>query len=106
VDMIRALGADEVIDFTRDDFIRGGTRYDFILDVASTRSLRECKRVLTATGVYWLIGHDHFGRAHGRILGSMPRFFGLMARLPFDDHLPTFKFKMPSPQDHVAGLTA
>src|SRR5262249_1635608 len=69
LDMIRALGADEVIDFTRDDFIRGGTRYDFILDVASTRSLRECKRVLTATGVYWLIGHDHFGRAHVRILG-------------------------------------
>lgn len=73
LEMIRSLGADHVIDFTQADFTRRDERYDLILDVASTLSLHDCKRVLTPEGIYVFIGHDHIGRARGRFLGSVPR---------------------------------
>src|SRR2546422_60059 len=41
VDMVRAIGADEIIDYTREDFTRTGQRYDLILDVAAHRYLEE-----------------------------------------------------------------
>ena len=106
LEMIRLLGADEAIDYTRSDFTRGPDRYDLILDVASTLSLSDCKRVLTPHGIYVFVGHDHFGRARGRILGSVPHFFGLIARGRFDDHLPKPNSARPSKQDTMATLQA
>ena len=50
VDMVRSLGADHVIDYTREDFARGGERYDVIFDNVENRSLADCRRVLTPTG--------------------------------------------------------
>lgn len=44
VDMVRALGADHVIDYTREDFTRSGERYDLILDMIGNHSLSECRR--------------------------------------------------------------
>jgi NADPH:quinone reductase-like Zn-dependent oxidoreductase len=52
VDRIRALGADEVIDYTAQDFVAGGARFDVMLDLVGNRSLRDCRRVLTPGGVY------------------------------------------------------
>lgn len=49
-DMVRALGADHVIDYTREDFTLGDLRYDVILDNVENRSLSECRRVLTPNG--------------------------------------------------------
>ncbi len=46
VEMVRSLGADEVIDYTKEDFTRGGRRYDLILDVAASGSLSARLRVL------------------------------------------------------------
>ena len=43
-DMVRRLGADEVIDYTTEDYTKGGKQYDWILDVAGTRSIFECRR--------------------------------------------------------------
>jgi NADPH:quinone reductase-like Zn-dependent oxidoreductase len=80
LDFIRRLGADRAIDYTSEDFTRGVERYDLILDVASTSSLSHCKRVLTPTGRYCLIGHDHFGTASGRVFGSIPRMISYMLR--------------------------
>ena len=54
--MARSLGADEVIDYTRQDFTRGGQRYDLILDVAANRPLSDCRRVLLPTGVLVIVG--------------------------------------------------
>ncbi len=88
LEMIRSLGADHVIDYTREDFTRQGQRYDLILDVASNLSLGRCKGSLTPEGVYLVIGHDHFGKAKGRLLGSIPRMLGLMALSLFVRHLP------------------
>jgi NADPH:quinone reductase-like Zn-dependent oxidoreductase len=106
LEMLESLGADHVIDYTQTDFTRGDERYDLIMDVASTLSLSDCKRVLTPTGIYVFIGHDHFGRARGRILGSVPRFFGLIARGRFDDHLPNLDSERPTKRETMSILTA
>jgi len=56
VDMVRSLGADHVIDYTKEDFTKGEQRYDVILDNVTNRSLLECRRVLTPKGKYIMIG--------------------------------------------------
>src|SRR4051812_12379942 len=50
VDMIRSIGADQVIDYTKDDFSQTGQRYDVMLDLVGTRSLSACLRMLTPRG--------------------------------------------------------
>ena len=50
VEMVRSLGADHVIDYTREDFTHGGPRYDLIFDNVENRSLRDCRRALAAGG--------------------------------------------------------
>lgn len=80
LELIRSLGADRVLDHTRDDFTRGGERYDLIIDIPGNRPFPECRRVLAEDGAYVLIGHDAYGRAGRRWLGSLPKFAGLAAR--------------------------
>lgn len=50
IDMVRSIGADQVIDYTQDDFTEGDRRYDLILDNVGSRSLSETRRALTPTG--------------------------------------------------------
>jgi NADPH:quinone reductase-like Zn-dependent oxidoreductase len=52
VEMVRALGADHVIDYTREDFARSGKSYDLILDNVADRSFSECRRALTPGGLH------------------------------------------------------
>jgi NADPH:quinone reductase-like Zn-dependent oxidoreductase len=56
VELVRSLGADHVVDYTREDFTRGGRRYDLLLDVAGSRSWSDCKRVLGEDATLVLIG--------------------------------------------------
>jgi len=56
VEMVRSIGADEVIDYTRQDFTRSGQRYDLIFDVAANHSLSACRRVLTPNGILVMVG--------------------------------------------------
>jgi NADPH:quinone reductase-like Zn-dependent oxidoreductase len=56
VDMVRSLGADHVIDYTKEDFTKGAQRYDLILDNVANHSLLECRRALKPQGIYVLIG--------------------------------------------------
>jgi len=51
MDLLRSIGADQVIDYTTADFTESGERYDFILDNVSNRSLTELRRALTPTGM-------------------------------------------------------
>jgi NADPH:quinone reductase-like Zn-dependent oxidoreductase len=104
LETVRSLGADRVLDYTREDFTRAGERYDLILDVPGNHSLSECLRALAPDGRYVLIGHDGFGDAAGRWLGSLPRFIGLMARSPFVRQLPRVRFSMPSKRESMAVL--
>jgi NADPH:quinone reductase-like Zn-dependent oxidoreductase len=104
LDMVRSLGANHVVDYTREDFTRGTERYDLIFDVASNLSLSDCRRALTPAGTYVFIGHDHFGKARGRILGSLPRALGLMALSPFVRQLPTPDWSNPRQSEAMAAL--
>jgi NADPH:quinone reductase-like Zn-dependent oxidoreductase len=80
LESISALGADRVIDYTKEDFTKGAERFDLIFDVATTLSVEDCERVLTPTGLHWMIGHDHYGKASGRVFGSIPRLVRFMVR--------------------------
>jgi NADPH:quinone reductase-like Zn-dependent oxidoreductase len=64
-DLVWSLGADHVIDYTRDDFTESGRRYDFILDNAASQSLAAYRRALTSRGT--LISNHGVGA--GRLLG-------------------------------------
>ena len=50
------MGADEVIDYTREDFVQSRQRYDLLLDIAGNRSLSDCRRVLKEAGKCVLVG--------------------------------------------------
>lgn len=52
VELVRSLGADEVIDYTKSDFVKGGARFDVLMDMAGNRALSDCKRVLNVGGRY------------------------------------------------------
>ena len=86
--MVRSLGADEVIDYTKEDFTRREQRYDLILDVASSRSLSDCRRVMAPTGILVVVGAANGGRRMlpivARLLAAavMSRF-GSKKMLPF-----------------------
>jgi NADPH:quinone reductase-like Zn-dependent oxidoreductase len=62
LDTVRSLGADEVIDYTREDFAQTGQRYDVMLDLVGTRSLSDCRRALTPRGTYVVVGVKDMGR--------------------------------------------
>jgi NADPH:quinone reductase-like Zn-dependent oxidoreductase len=78
VELVRSLGADEVIDYRTADFTRHGRRYDLVLDVAGSRSVWACRRVLTRKGTFVVVG----GPA-GRWLQPADRMFAAMAAAPF-----------------------
>ncbi len=52
VELVRSIGADHVIDYTQEDFTRGGPRYDLILDQVANHSLSDCRRALTPEGIH------------------------------------------------------
>lgn len=61
VELVRSLGADHIVDYTREDFartdfVRSGGRYDVLLDLVGNRSLADCRRVLTPNGTLLLSG--------------------------------------------------
>jgi NADPH:quinone reductase-like Zn-dependent oxidoreductase len=69
IDAVRALGADQVVDYTREDFAGGEHRYDVILDIGGNRRLSDLRRNLTARGTLVIVG----GEADGRWLGGTDR---------------------------------
>ncbi|MGH3330044.1 MAG: NAD(P)-dependent alcohol dehydrogenase [Nocardioidaceae bacterium] len=69
VDMVRSLGADRVIDYTRDDFADGEQRYDVILDIGGNSSLSRLRRALEPKGTLVITG----GETGGRWLGGYDR---------------------------------
>ena len=69
VEMVRSIGADHVIDYTRDDFAEGEQRYDLILDIGGNSSLSRLRRALTPKGTLIITG----GETDGRWLGGTDR---------------------------------
>ncbi len=62
VEMVRSLGADHVIDYTRDDFADGKRRYDVILDIGGNATLSRLRRALTLQGTLVIAGGETDGR--------------------------------------------
>lgn len=67
VDMVRSIGADNVIDYTQEDFTQGKERYDFILDNVANHSLSETRRALTSNGML----QSNNGTSGGRWFGTL-----------------------------------
>jgi NADPH:quinone reductase-like Zn-dependent oxidoreductase len=56
LEMVSSIGADHVVDYTRDDFTRGGRRYDLMLDMIGNHSLSSCRDALTPSGTFVMLG--------------------------------------------------
>jgi NADPH:quinone reductase-like Zn-dependent oxidoreductase len=105
LDLVRSVGADRLIDYTKEDFTRGGGRYDLIFDIPGNHPYAQCRRALTPQGRYVLIGHDLFGGRGRRVLGrGLPAFAGLMLISLFTNHLPKPNFSLPPKQESMAEL--
>ena len=85
VDIIRSLGADEVIDYSTEDFTRRPARFDVVFDVAATRSIGALRHVLVPSGVLVLVGADKHGGAaiFLRILSALVRSRVFKQRIVF-----------------------
>jgi NADPH:quinone reductase-like Zn-dependent oxidoreductase len=81
VDLVRSIGADRVIDYTKEDFTKSGQRYDVILDNVGNHSLLECRRALNPKGKYVLIGGG--GRNDQGLLGPLVNPIKALVLSPF-----------------------
>ncbi len=78
VELVRSLGADEVIDHRSEDFTRRGERYDALFDVGGNRPLADCRRALTEHGILVAVGAPP-----GRWLAPATRLLAAAASSPF-----------------------
>jgi len=95
LDLVRSLGADHVIDYTRDDFAAGGKRYDLILDIGGNAPLSRLRRALTRRGTLVIVGGEGGGRWTG-----MSRQLRALASSPFVRQ----RLKMIVAKEHHDGL--
>lgn len=87
LDVVRSLGADHVIDYTRTDFADGDRRYDLILDIGGRSSIPRLRRALAPRGTLVIVG----GENGNRLTGGVGRQLRAMALSPFvSQHLTTF----------------
>jgi NADPH:quinone reductase-like Zn-dependent oxidoreductase len=75
VDMVRSIGADTVIDYTKEDFTRSDERYDLMLDIAGNRSWLECRRVLEPKATFVVVGAP----STNRLIGPLSHTIGVGA---------------------------
>jgi NADPH:quinone reductase-like Zn-dependent oxidoreductase len=78
VDLVRSIGADHVIDYTKEDFTRAARQYDLILDMAGTHSLSALRRILTPRGTCVVVGAPS-----GRWIAGPDRFLKALLLSPF-----------------------
>lgn len=88
VDLVRSIGADHTIDYTKEDFTQGGPRYDFILDNVGNHSLSDTRRALTPDGRLQPNGGGHSGGALGTVIQSAVVALFVRQQLP-----PSVKFQ-------------
>jgi NADPH:quinone reductase-like Zn-dependent oxidoreductase len=86
VDQARSLGADRVVDYTKEDFTKLGVRHDVVLDIAGSRSFLEIRRVMTPEARFVLVG----GRMTYRGLGPLPHVGGTILKSKFRSQSVTF----------------
>ena len=96
-ELVQSLGADHVIDYTKEDFTKGAERYDVVIDNVANHSLSECRKVLTPNGTYVMIGGG--GASEQGFLGAMGNVLkaGIYSR--FVKQKMGFMMAQPSTQD-------
>ncbi|PVU82216.1 NAD(P)-dependent alcohol dehydrogenase [Cellulomonas sp. WB94] len=104
VDLVRSLGADDVIDYTSEEITATGRRYDLVLDTAGNRPLSLLRQVLAPHGTLVVVG----GENGGRWLGGIQRSLGAVLLSPFVRHTLRGLFSTVRPDDLslLAGLIA
>lgn len=95
-DLVRSLGADHVIDYTKEDFANRSSDYDLILDVGGNTSLRQLRRTLTSTGSLVLVGGENGGNWTGG--------FGRSLRAPLLSIIVRQRLTMLVSSEHFAAL--
>ena len=83
LELLRRLGADEVVDYTTTDVTERLAAYDVFIDIAGRRPPRRARRAVRPDGAYVLVGHDHYGEDLRPLVGSISTFIGMMAVSPF-----------------------
>jgi NADPH:quinone reductase-like Zn-dependent oxidoreductase len=83
VDLVRSLGADQVIDYTKEDFTKGADPYDVIIDNVSNHPLSEVRHVLTPKGKYVMIGGGSGAKDWQGLFGMMTHMFKTVFVKPF-----------------------
>lgn len=96
VDTVRAIGADHVIDYTREDFSDGAQTYDLIMDIGGNTPLVRLRRSMTETGRLVFVG----GESGGDLTGGFGRNLRALALNPFGKQ----RFIMHTTHEHCAGL--
>ncbi|MFJ6754766.1 NAD(P)-dependent alcohol dehydrogenase [Streptomyces sp. NPDC091273] len=81
-DLVRSIGADEVVDYAEHDPVDGSQRYDLVLDIAGNRPVSRLRRALTPRGTLVIVG----GEGGGRWLGGNERQLGALLLSPFVGH--------------------
>ena len=92
-DLLRRLGADDVIDFRADDFTDAGRRWDRIIDVATNRSTADYRRALHDGGRFVVVGHYGYDPTWRPWLGNLPGFFAKVAASPFIAEAPPLRLE-------------
>jgi NADPH:quinone reductase-like Zn-dependent oxidoreductase len=69
--MLRAIGADQIIDYAREDCTKRGVRYDLILDAVARRSIFDYRRVMAPDGLYVLLGGSRYALFQALVLGPL-----------------------------------
>jgi NADPH:quinone reductase-like Zn-dependent oxidoreductase len=91
VDMVRSLGAEVVIDYTKSDFTRLDERYDLVVDIAGSHLPRRCRRVLTPRGMFVLAGAAAIQHRPGGTLRAIGRLLGTrITSMAGNQHVATF----------------
>jgi len=94
VDMVRSIGADHVVDYTQENFTQSEQRYDLMLDTVGSRSLTECRRVLSPKAVYVSVGAKmgdwigplvHISKVLLASLFGSPKMVPMLAKLTKED---------------------
>jgi len=97
VDLVQSLGADHVIDYTKEDFAKGTERYDVILDNVPNHSLSECRHILNPKGKYVMIGGG--GPNDSRWVGPFGRVIHALLVSPFISQKMGMMMADPSQKD-------